>query len=752
MTFSKGAAHRYAMGTREGDSDSEASRIEELANLIVRHSHLYYNEANPEISDAEFDELWDELKRLQPDHPQLSRVGVDVPPGSVKVDHMFPMRSLDKAISNEEIQHFVAETTAHGRCFIAQPKLDGSALSLEYRRGKLVRAATRGGGERGEDVTANARRISNVPFELEWEGDCHIRGEVVMPLATFNEKYADVAPNPRNLAAGALRQKHIEKGKAKAEHLEFYAYDVRFVGSKHRHPDSPEPDFMESDSQATKWLVEQGITVAGDEIVEGENDEDTSDSMIALTRLYTENREKYDWEIDGIVFKLDNFAKRKLLGMTAHHPRWALAWKFPPDEATTVLMGVRWQTGRTGAVTPVALVAPVVVSGVTVEKTTLHNAGEVERLGIKIGDKVRVVRRGDVIPKVIESLGPAVKADLAGRKHADGEDFAGELPKPTKIEIQSHCPRCEEELVVEGAFLKCLNLSCGARHVRSLTYWCRALEMDGIGDKLAEQLSESGLVDSIADLYSLSFEKLLTLERMAEKSANNVLVEIERTKEMTLILFLSALGLPGIGPELAEAVAENVCSLGKLMQLVSTRNDECGVDENDKPNKYNSAISGLIEIEGVGVTVAEQLLNGLAEREDLVNELNELLTITDVEKRKAAGPLIGLTFCLTGTLSRPRKEVELQIKAAGGKTTTSVSGKLDYLLAGENAGSKLEKANRLEVKVVNEDELAEMIGDSEVEDDSEILPPTKQESIVVDEEPAEEKEPGNHQTSLGDFS
>ncbi|DAC52000.1 MAG TPA: DNA ligase (NAD(+)) LigA [Candidatus Thalassarchaeaceae archaeon] len=740
------------MGAREGDSNSEASRIEELASLIVHHSHLYYNEANPEISDAEFDELWDELKRLDPEHPQLNRVGSDVSPGSVKVNHMFPMRSLNKAISDEEIQHFVAETTAHGRCFIAQPKLDGSALSLEYRRGKLVRAATRGSGERGEDVTANARRISNVPFELEWDGDCHIRGEVVMPLATFNEKYADVAPNPRNLAAGALRQKHIEKGKAKAEHLEFYAYDVRFVGSKHRHPDSPEPEFMESDSQATKWLMEQGITVAGDTIVEGQNDEDTSDTLIALTREYTENRGKFDWEIDGIVFKLDNFAKRKLLGMTAHHPRWALAWKFPPDEATSVLMGVRWQTGRTGAVTPVALVAPVVVSGVTVEKTTLHNAGEVERLGIKIGDKVRVVRRGDVIPKVIESLGPAVKSDLAGRKHADGEPFTGELPKPSEIEIQSHCPRCEGELVVDGAFLKCLNLTCGARHVRTLTYWCKALEMDGIGDKLAEQLSESGLVDSIADLYSLSFEKLLTLERMAEKSANNVLAEIQRTKEMNLTLFLSALGLPGIGPELAEAVAENVCSLDKLMQLVSERNDECDVDENDKPNKYNSAISGLIEIEGVGATVAEQLLNGLAEREDLVNKLNELLTITDVEKREATGSLIGLTFCLTGSLSRPRKEVELQIKAAGGKTTTSVSGKLDYLLAGENAGSKLEKANRLGVKVLNEDELAEMIGDSEVADDSEILPVTKQESVVVEEESTDEKAPDRHQTSLGDFS
>ena len=227
---------------------------------------------------------------------------------------------------------------------------------------------------------------------------------------------------------------------------------------------------MVSDSEATDWLANQGVSVAGNTVVEGGSDEETSDGLIALTREYTENRDDFDWEIDGIVFKLDNFEKRKLLGMTAHHPRWALAWKFPPDEATTVLMDVKWQTGRTGVVTPVALVAPVVVSGVTVEKTTLHNAGEVERLGIKIGDKVRVVRRGDVIPKVTESLGPASKADLVGRKHADGEKYTGILPELTEIEIQNTCPRCEEVLIVEGAFLKCLNLSCGARHILSLIH------------------------------------------------------------------------------------------------------------------------------------------------------------------------------------------------------------------------------------------------------------------------------------------
>ena len=738
------------MGIRDGDSNSEATRIEELATQIAHHSHLYYNLAAPEITDAEFDELWDELKRISPKHPQLSRVGADVAPGSVKVVHMFPMRSLDKATTEDEISHFVTETTAQGRIFIAQPKLDGSALSLEYRRGKLVTAATRGSGERGEDVTANARRIPNIPFEIPWPGDCHIRGEVVMPLATFRDVYAEVAPNPRNLAAGALRQKHIKKGKSDAKHLEFYAYDVRFVGPDSRHPDSPEPEFMKSDSQAAKWLKGQGITIAGDTVIEAESAEDVCEEMVALTVDYTKNRDKFDWEIDGIVFKLDNFEKRKLLGMTAHHPRWALAWKFPPEQATTVLMGVEWQTGRTGAVTPVAHVAPVVVSGVTVEKTTLHNAGEVERLGINIGDKVRVVRRGDVIPKVIESLGRANKSDLVGRKHANGEEFVGKLPSKEAILIPDNCPKCNNELVVDGAFIKCLDLSCGARQVHSLIYWCRALEMDGIGVKLAEQLSESGMVDSIADLYNLDMEHMLTLERMAEKSASNVLVEIEATRSLTLTQFLAALGLPKIGPELAEAFAENVGSFAALIELVEHRNDTPATDDDGNQAKYSNAIASLIEIDGVGSTVAERLLNGLAQRKEVITRLNEQLNISDVEKRIATGSLLGLTFCLTGALSRPRKEVELQIKSVGGKTTTSVSGKLDYLVAGENAGSKLDKANRLSVKVLSEQELDVMMVD--------ISSPHRevgQETALKVDEPQGGEELKNQdskdQTSISDF-
>ncbi len=675
-----------------GPDDATAARIEGLAEQIAHHSHLYYNEATPEISDAEFDALWDELKSLDPDHPQLRRVGAPIPPGSVKVEHRFPMRSLDKATGDDEVAHFVAETTAHGRRFVAQPKLDGSALSLEYRRGRLVRAATRGSGERGEDVTANALRIPNIPYQLTWAGDCHVRGEVVMHLDVFREKYAGIAPNPRNLAAGSLRQKNIDAGKGDASDLAFHAYDVRFVPNENKHPDSPDALEFENDSDSIAWLRDVGITPAEEVVIEGSDDGDTTQALLTETKRWTQARDAASWEIDGVVFKLDNLAKRELLGETAHHPRWALAWKFPPEEATTVLLGIDWQTGRTGAVTPVARVAPVVVSGVTVENTTLHNAGEVERLGVSIGDKVRVVRRGDVIPKIIETLGTAQASDIEGRFHADGEQFIGALPTSEVPHIPVECPECSTKLRLDGAFLRCSNLSCPARLARSILYWCRALEMDGIGEKLVEQLCEANLVKSIPDLYRLTSNQLQDLERMAEKSANNVMEQLDGTREMGLDTFLSALGLPGIGPELASAFAGEICTMDGLLNL----------SEDD--------LKRLVAIEGVGETVALSLMNGLSDRSDMLEDFNHILTILEVAKTAApSGPLVGFSFCITGTLTRPRKEIALKTKAAGGKVVSAVSGKLDYLVAGENAGSKLEKATRLGVKVLNESEWEAML-------------------------------------------
>ena len=681
--------------------DDKRALVSWLVEQISYHSDLYYNQAASEISDTEFDSLWSELKRLDPHNPQLEMVGSDSIPGSEKVIHLFPMRSLDKATTIKEIHHFVSETTANGRQFVCQPKLDGSALSIEYRRGRLVRAATRGNGTRGEDVTANARRISNVPESINWEGDCHIRGEVIMPLSTFYEKYSSIAPNPRNLAAGCLRQKTKDSGKAKPEDLIFLAYDVKFPDSNSSHPDSPNPPLFIFDSDSNDWLSTIGIQIAGNTVITEEDSTKVTEKISSITEYWTEKRGSIEWEIDGVVIKLDLISKRESLGMTAHHPRWALAWKFPPEEAHTVLMDVDWQVGRTGTITPVARVAPVTVSGVTVENVTLHNPGEVDRLQIAIGDKVKIVRRGDVIPKIVEVIGKAAKTDIEGRTHSDGSKFDEELPDYSQIIIPTLCPRCDTNLIQDGAFLRCTNMNCPSRLERTILYWARSLEMDGIGEKLAQQLCSEGLVKSLPDLYNLEISDISNLERMGLKSATNVIKELESSKRISLNMFLSALGIPGIGPELATSVANQVTSIENLLYLVNQRNEN--IDED------NSAVTQLIEIDGIGVKVANQILDGLTIRMDTVKKLQTHLDIYSESKPLSNGSLSGNTFCITGTLTRSRKEIALLIKSNGGKVVGSVSKNLNYLLAGGSAGSKLENAISLGVQVISESQLNEML-------------------------------------------
>ena len=728
------------MGEAGAFSEADEARIASLAEQIAHHSHLYYNLAKPEISDAEFDRLWDELKQLDPHHPQLSRVGADIAPGSVKVDHLFPMRSLDKATTAEELNHFVNITTSGATRFLSQPKLDGSALSLEYRMGRLVRAATRGSGERGEDVTRNARKIANVPTLLPVAVDVHVRGEVVMPLVVFEAKYKDISPNPRNLAAGALRQKHAD-GKADASDLVFQAYDAKLPLGENRHPDSEHAPLIEVDTDLLAWMEDVlGIVPAPWEVHEGESPAETATLMDKSTQVWADKRSDYPYEIDGVVFKLDNLEQRERLGMTAHHPRWALAWKFPPEEAFSVLLDVEWQTGRTGNITPVARIAPQRVGGVTVENTTLHNVGEVERLGINLGDKVLIVRRGDVIPKIEQALGPASPSDLDGRFHASGEPFTGQLPVHAPISSPSTCPACDGQVELEGAFLKCVDIFCVARTSRSVLYWCRALELDGVGEKLVDQMLDAHLITSCADLYRLTLDGLLELERMGEKSANNVLTEVAKSRTMSLGKFLHALGLPGIGPELASALASALGDAPGLLQWLDAAHASVGdatygpeLDDNGKPHAHNQAIRTMLELDGVGEIVALQFRDGLAVRRTLVEDLIDLLTIEQEEMKTAEGPFVGMTFCITGTLSAPRKEIQQRIIDAGGKIVGSVSAKLSVLVAGEKAGSKLTKATNLGVDVWAEEDLEERL--SSTEDSREVLP----------------AQTGN-QSSLSDFS
>ena len=652
---------------------ADADRIEHLAQAVRYHRELYYNHSAPEISDAEFDALWDELTKLDPMNAVLHEVGPEPLPGTVKVEHMFPMRSLDKGTSDEDIMHFVNQSTFGGKRYLAQPKLDGSALSLEYIAGNLHRAATRGSGERGEDVTLNAKQVANIPTRLNVSIDCHVRGEVVMPLSTFEAKYREVSPNPRNLCSGALRQKHGD-GKAEASDLVFCAYDVKFPNT------SPDAEY---DSDLLSWLQKAGIEPAPWQVFESDS---LHSEMIEYTGEWSKKRAEYEFEIDGIVFKLDDLEQREHLGMTAHHPRWALAWKFPSQEATSVLLDVDWQTGRTGAVTPVARIAPQMVGGVTVENVTLHNVGEVERLGIKIGDKVKITRRGDVIPKIIDNLGPSSQSDLQGRFHADGTAFNGQVSS-NPIQIPADCPACDRPLSMEGAFLRCSALECDARTARALTYWCRTLEMDGIGEKLIEALLDEGLVKSIADLYRLTHSQITQLDRMGDKSAYNVLDELAKTKSLNLSKFLHALGIERIGPEVATTISQHFSSLDKLLVWI----DEGEIEE-------------LTVIDGIGDKVANIFREGVSKRRLLIEELSNIISIQN-EAKAASGILDGKSFCITGSMTKPRKEIALAIKNAGGKVVGSVSANLDVLIAGEKAGSKLAKAQSLGLEIWAESDL-----------------------------------------------
>ena len=660
---------------------AEEKRIEKLSAAIRYHRELYYNHSAPEISDSEFDALWDELKSLDPNNKILHEVGPEPLPGTVKVEHKFPMRSLDKGTNDDDIIHFVTQTTFGGERYLAQPKLDGSALSLEYVSGNLYRAATRGSGERGEDVTINAKLIANIPKRLNVPIDCHVRGEVVMPLLIFEKKYKNISPNPRNLCSGALRQKHGD-GKAQAEDLIFQAYDVKFPNAT--------PGF-ENDSELLEWLKNAGIEPAPWTVFNLKNPQN---EMIKHTKIWSEKRPKYEYEIDGIVFKLDNLNQRELLGMTAHHPRWALAWKFPSQEANSVLLDVDWQTGRTGVVTPVGRIAPQMVGGVTVENVTLHNVGELQRLGLKVGDKVLITRRGDVIPKIIENLGQAKNEDIQNRNHADGTLFEGKLVY-REIQIPNDCPSCSRELTIDGAFLRCTSLECSARTARALTYWCRSLEMDGIGEKLIDSLLESKFIETIADLYKLTHSQISSLERMGDKSAKNVIQELEKTRKLPLSKFLHALGMERIGPEVATVISQHFVKIDKLLTWAK-----------------NGDNSELTNIDGIGEKVAEILRNGIIKRLELINELSEIIEIIDQEEHEV-GIFEGKSFCITGSLSKPRKEISLSIKNVGGKVVSSVSSKLDYLIAGDSAGSKLKKAKELGVTIINEIELFTLISETQ---------------------------------------
>ena len=654
------------------------NEIDQLISTINEHNIRYYVDDNPSIPDAEYDRLMQRLKMLEAEHPELQRsdspslrVGGLALAKFEQVTHLKPMLSLDNAFSEEDFAAFHKRVTDRVGEFsyCCEPKLDGLAVSILYRDGVLERAATRGDGAVGEDITENVRTIRAVPLKLR--GDNYpplleVRGEVFMPKAAFealNErnrvKGDKLFVNPRNAAAGSLRQLDSKITASRA--LAFYAYALGVV-----EPESfPLADTHLGQLQQLKtWglPVSSEIRLAKDL---SEVDDYYRDIMARRSALA--------YEIDGVVFKVNSIEAQQTLGFVSRAPRWAIAYKFPAQEEMTLLEGVDFQVGRTGAVTPVARLKPVFVGGVTVSNATLHNADEIARLGVKVGDTVIIRRAGDVIPQVV--------AVVPEKRPEDAKE----------ISFPEQCPVCGSQVErLEGeAVARCTGgLFCEAQRKEAIKHFAsrKALDIDGMGDKIVEQLIDKELVQSPADLFSLTASALTMLERMGLKSATNLVQAIEAAKQTTLAKFLYALGIREVGESTAANLARHFKELDALKQ---------------------ASVEQLIEVEDVGAIVAQHVAHFFAQPHNL--EVIDKLLVAGVTwpaieaPSEDEQPLKGQTWVLTGTLSQmSRTDAKAQLEARGAKVSGSVSKKTDCVVAGEAAGSKLTKANELGVKVLDE--------------------------------------------------
>lgn len=664
--------------------------MQALVADLNRHLRLYHAEDAPEISDAEYDRRFRELQELEEAHPELvrpdsptHRVGAPPAEGFATARHDVPMLSLDNAMDADEMRAFderIRRTLdLEGPvAFLAEPKLDGAGVELVYRDGQLSVGSTRGDGRVGEDVTANLKQLGSIPLRLAGEAATHperlsVRGEVVLPLAAFarlNERrrQTELPPfvNPRNAAAGALRMLH-DVDLQRLRSLEFRAYSVA--------EGLPEP--IARQHQVLEQLRAWGFLVTPECRVC-----DDIEAAIAAHDRFLELRETLPVEIDGTVFKVDDLALQRDLGELARVPRWAIAYKFPAQQETTKVLDIFASVGRTGALTPVAKLEPVFVGGVTVSNASLHNQDEVDRKDVRVGDTVVVQRAGDVIPQVVQVV-------------------RSKRPKRTKrYRLPDRCPVCDTPVVREEgvAVTRCPSPACPAKLRNRLLHLAGrgALDIDGLGEKLVEQLLDAGLVERPSDLFALEREALLGLDRMGEKSADNLLAALERAARTTLPRFLIGLGIPEVGSGVADLLARN---FGDLEPLVAASQEE------------------LTAVDGVGPIIAEKVRVYFDDASHLeeIARLRERGVCWPAIERREEGPgedglLSGRTFVLTGTLDgMSRSEAKDRIEAVGGKVVSAVSKKTDYVVAGEAAGSKLRKARELEVKVVDLEGLIELL-------------------------------------------
>ena len=666
---------------------SPGQRAAELRELLEHHNRLYYERDEPEIGDDEYDELLNELRRLEEDNPDLitpdsptQRIGGAPLAKFEQVEHPEQMLSLGNARNEEELRAWENritnllkrfDITASQISYVTEPKIDGLAISLVYESGRLIRGATRGDGRVGEDVTHNLRTMEDIPKRLKDAPELvEVRGEVYFPrggFAELNEQRTAAGEaafaNPRNAAAGTIRQldPHIAAGRP----LRLWAYGIGARrGVEHA-----------THSDELAWLRDRGFPVE-EEIRTHEGVE----GVVKRCLWWQERREGLDYEIDGVVVKVDERDLWRELGIVGREPRWAIAWKFPPMTATTALRHVVWNVGRVGNLIPFAQLEPVRVSGVTVSQATLHNEEDLARKDVREGDQVVVTRAGDVIPQVVSPL----------IQHRKGRRLRRARP-PKK------CPACGTPTVKpeDSVFTICPNRrGCPGQTFQHMKHFAGVMDIEGLGEKLAMRFLDEGLIRDQADIYDLTVERLAELEGFGEVSARNLIEAIEASKSQPFPIVLFALGLPGIGSVTAQALAEHFGTMERLMAA-----DEAAIEE----------------VEGVGPITAAQIQEELGEEPTraLVERLRERglrFELAESERRAEGGPLDGKTFVLTGTLpSLSRDEASAIIKRAGGKVTGSVSKKTDYVVAGDSPGSKLQRAEELGVEVLDEEGLRALV-------------------------------------------
>ena len=665
---------------------SARERVRALREQIAHYDYRYYVLDDPEIPDAEYDRLLRELKELEAAHPEL--VTPDSPTQRVSgtparefgtVVHLAPMLSLDNAFNVEDIEDFdrrVRERLGSNESvrYSCEPKLDGLAVSLLYENGRLARGATRGDGERGEDVTANLRTVPSVPLKLRGRGfpaRFEARGEVFMPLRGFEKLNREVTArgdkpfvNPRNAAAGSLRQLDPRITAVRPLEIFFYGFGaIEGSAMPARH------------SEALARLREWGLRSCP---------ETSAAAGVKELLVYYESigarRAKLPYQIDGVVYKVDSIEQQQALGFVARAPRWAIAHKYPAEEELTTVRDIEWQVGRTGALTPVARLEPVFVGGVTVSNATLHNIDELHRKDVRVGDTVIIRRAGDVIPEVVRVISERRRRGAA------------------QPELPATCPVCGSEVTrVEGeSAARCSGgLHCPAQRKESLRHFAarRAMDIQGLGDKIVDQLVDAGFVKNAADLYALGVEQLMKLDRMGDKSAAKLVAAIEGSKQTTLAHFLFALGIRDVGEATALALATHFGSLARLQK---------------------ATIEELLEVPDIGPVVAESVQKFFHDRRNVavLEALRALgVRVAPMSQPKAEpGPLAGKTFVITGTLpTLSRADAEALIRAAGGKVAGSVSGKTDFVLAGEDAGQKLSKAEKRGIQVLSEARLRNLL-------------------------------------------